>query len=214
MILKRPINNMKEERLKMPGFIGKFHFFTCGLLICFTAFSAQIKSSLFQQQIESCKIEIENLSKVKTMAAIYSGLSKSLLLSSEKTIAREILYKAKNENRKITVYNDEIKIFKIQDDETLSPIVLEKRPQSKTISGYIKQLILNMPVDRDWSRVSETRETGINIEITRNNGKITQLKVKNPKASGKILECQTSENLELCLCNTDTNAVVTTDESK
>lgn len=164
------------------------------------ALASSAKLSLFQQQIQTCQIEIENLEKVKTMSAIFKTIDRTLLLSSEKTVAREILYKVKNENRKLTVYNDEIKLSRIQDDETLTPIILDKRPKMKTISGYVKQLILNTAIDRDWSRISQTRETGISLEITSNNGIIKQLKIKNPKLPGKILDCQQSANLEVCLC--------------
>ena len=181
-------------------FITRWSFFSLVFFGYSKAYSAESpKLSVFQSQIQSCGIDIKNMSEVKSFDQIYKGLSE-LLLVSERIVYKELVYKTKAERRKLKVTNDSIEIFKIGEEDRHFKITVESRQKSKTTRAAISQFILNTKTESDWEKIAESREGGLQIEFVRDNGKLTQLNIKSSK-SDKKLECLIVNGSEICLCN-------------
>ncbi len=164
-----------------------------------SAQTSKVRLSSLQSQIQSCGVEVEKLNEIKTFDQIYKGISKYTMLS-EKIVYRELVYKFKNERRKLKVINNEIEIYKIGDEDRHYKMPIEPRQKSKTVRAAISQYILNMKIESDWEKITEERVGGLQVEFVRDNGNMSQLSLKFSKADSK-LECLIVNQSEICLCN-------------
>lgn len=156
--------------------------------------------SLFQIQIKDCDLELTDLQTIKSFSALYSEIQKKYLITSEKTLYREMYFQTKGERRKIKITNDVVEIFRMDKDGRPTPLGIDPRHKNKTTQALVNQLILNAKTENDWQKTLELRENSLKIEIVRVDQKITQIKVLSGKNTN-VLDCQVVNTSEVCLCN-------------
>jgi hypothetical protein len=156
--------------------------------------------SLFQIQIKDCELDLTDLQTVKSFSALYAEIQKKYLITSEKTLYRELYFQTKGEKRKIKITNDVVEIFRMDKDGRPTLLGIDPRHKNKTIQALVNQLILNAKTENDWQKTLELRENSLKIEIVRVDQKITQIKVLSGKNTN-VLDCQVINTSEVCLCN-------------
>ncbi len=179
------------------------HFaFIFSFLFCVSSFSKTngVPLSLFQTQIKDCELELSNLQSVKSFSALYAEIQKKYLITSEKTLYRELYFQTKGEKRKIKITNDLVEIFRMDKNDLPTKLGIDPRHKNKTTQGLVNQLILNAKIENDWQKTLELRENSLKIEIVRVDQKITQIKVLSGKNTN-VLDCQVVNASEVCLCN-------------
>jgi hypothetical protein len=174
------------------------------LFFASAAFCKDSTLSVFQSQIKDCDFNFSELKSIKNFSNLYAEIQKKYLLTSERTLYRELYFQVKNENKKIKITNDVLELFKIGENERHTQINIDARQKSLTLQSQISQLTLNAKIDSDWKKSLEFRENSLKIEIVRVDDKITQLKVVSDK-NLKTLDCQIVNASEVCLCNKTIN---------
>lgn len=152
-----------------------------------------------QTQINQCGLNFSNLKKITTFEKLRSAIDKEFLLLSEATIEREILYRSRGQNFKLKVNNDEISIYKFDDEGRVIPVPFDAKQKIKTVKGRVRQLILNTKVEKDWGQFFEQRENGVQIEYSTRNSKISQLRINMSKTK-QSLDCKLKNESEVCYC--------------
>jgi hypothetical protein len=149
---------------------------------------------------QDCELELSNLQSVKSFSALYAEIQKKYLITSEKTLYRELYFQTKGEKRKIKITNDLVEIFRMDKNDLPTKLGIDPRHKNKTTQGLVNQLILNAKIENDWQKTLELRENSLKIEIVRVDQKITQIKVLSGKNTN-VLDCQVVNASEVCLCN-------------
>jgi hypothetical protein len=180
----------------------KYFALSFSILLWTTAFAKtnSIPLSLFQTQIKDCELNLSDLASIKSFSAIYSEIKKKYLITSEKTLYRELYFQTKGEKRKIKITNDIVEIFRMDKDDRPTELGIDSRHKNKTTQALVSQLILNAKIENDWQKTLELRENSLKIEIVRVDQKITQIKVLSGKNTN-VLDCQVVNASEVCLCN-------------
>jgi hypothetical protein len=179
--------------LKSVVFISLFVSFALGQV------SAPVKLNTLQTQISQCGLSFPDLAQIKNYDQLYNAVAKKYFLLSEKIVDREILFRSKNENFKLKVNNDVISIFKIGDEDRVTPVPFDAKQKIRTIKGKIKQLTLNTRIEEDWGQYFEQREMGIQVEYSTRKFKISQLKITQTKTN-QVLDCKLKNQSEVCYC--------------
>lgn len=187
-------------------FVILFSLNTFADLIAPTSLSKlESKLSVIQTQIDKCGLEFTNLRKITNYNQLYAALDKKYLLFSEKTIEREVRYRSKGENYKLRVNNDVMKLFRLGDEDRAIPVAIEMskpidaKQKISTVKGKIKQLTLNAKIEEDWGQYFEQRESGVQIEYSIRNSKISQMKIEMTKTK-QVLDCKLKSDSEVCFC--------------
>ncbi len=158
-----------------------------------------LRLSSMQKHIQDCQFELTDLNLLNTFKDIYEALDKKYLLLSEKTIQREILYKAESQSYKLKVINDKITNLKIDVQGKVKNVAIDTKNKVSTVKGRIQQALLNAEIESDWGHFSEIREKGIEIEYRLTSEKMTHLVVMNTKLNLK-LACSVKSEVDVCLC--------------
>lgn len=158
-----------------------------------------VQLSALQKQIENCGLQLPELAKISNYNQLYTAISNHYLLLRDQIIEREILYKLGDQNYKLKVNNDDISVFKIGEEDRLSPVVIDAKQKIKTTQGKIKQLTVNARIQEDWGQYFEQREKNLQIQYSIRNSKISQMKISNTK-SKQILDCNLKNKSEVCYC--------------
>lgn len=171
------------------------------------AFSAGKKTVLtpFQKNIRECLQDNVDSQKLTSLLKIYNYVSDRYLLLSSEILVREVLYKMKNETRKLKFQNGKVQLFKVLEDEDdqLVPVNNEVRQRSLTTESYLAQLLLNADIRSDWTQTSEKRSGSTGVVLTSIDGEIKSLIIERSQLKKK-LECLLSERVPSCSC-TDLN---------
>lgn len=180
----------------------KYFALILSLLFSISSFSKTnvIPLSLFQTQIKDCELDLSDLQTIKSFSALYAEIQKKYLITSEKTLYRELYFQTKGEKRKIKITNDVVEIFRMDKDDRPTKLGIDPRHKNKTTQALVNQLILNAKIENDWQKTLELRENSLKIEIVRVDQKITQIKVLSGKKAN-VLDCQVVNTSEVCLCN-------------
>lgn len=156
----------------------------------------------FQKNIRDCLQGEVDSQKLTSLPKIYKYVSDKYLLLSSEIMAREVLYKLKNETRKLKFENGKVKLFKVLEDEDdqLVPINNEVRQSSLTAESYLAQLLLNADIRSDWMQMSEKRSGSTEVVLTSVDGEMKSLIIERIKLKKK-LECLLTERAPSCSCS-------------
>ena len=143
----------------------KYFAFFLSLLFCASSFSKTnvVPLSLFQTQIKDCELDLSDLQAIKSFSALYAEIQKKYLITSEKTLYRELYFQKKGEKRKIKITNDVVEIFRMDKDDRPTQLGIDSRHKNKTTQALVNQLILNAKVENDWQKTLELRENSLKI---------------------------------------------------
>lgn len=157
--------------------------------------------SPFQKNVQSCLQDDVDAKKLNTVAKVYQYITEKYALASSEVVGREVLYKVKDESRKLKYENGKLQLFKILEDEDdrLVPVNNEVRQKSLTTEAYLTQLLLLADIRSDWMRTSEKRLGSTQVVITTMDGDIKTLQVEKNLLKKK-LDCNRNEGIESCLC--------------
>ncbi len=158
-----------------------------------------LRLSSMQKHIQDCQFDLSDLNLLNTFKDIFDALDKKYLILSQKTVQREIFYKAESQKYKLKVINDKITNSKIDDQGKVKNIPIDNKNKVSTVKGRIQQALLNSEIENDWGRYSEVREKGIEIEYRLTEDKMTHLVVMNTKLNLK-LACSIKNEVDVCLC--------------
>ncbi len=139
--------------------------------------------------------------KLTSLPKIYKYVSDRYLLLTSEIVAREVLYKLKNETRKLKFENGNVKLYKVLEDEDdqLVPLNNEVRQRSLTSESYLAQLLLNADIRSDWTKMSEKRSGSTGVVLTSIDGEMKSLTIERSQLKKK-LECLLSELAPSCSC--------------
>ncbi|MES2802020.1 MAG: hypothetical protein V4654_05970 [Bdellovibrionota bacterium] len=145
------------------------------------------------------------MNKITNYNQLYAAIDKKYVLLSEKTMERELLYRSRGENYKLKVINDVMSLYRFGEEgrviaaniETSKPV--DAKQKITTVKGKVKQLTLNAKIEEDWGQYSEQRESGVQIEYSIRNLKISQMKINLTKTK-QVLDCKVKSNSEVCFC--------------
>jgi hypothetical protein len=156
----------------------------------------------FQKNIRDCLQDDVDAQKLTSLSKIYKYVSEKYLLLSSEIVAREVLYKMKNETRKLKFENGKVHLFKVLEDEDdqLMPINNEVRQRSLTTESYLAQLLLNADIRSDWTQMSEKRSGSTGVVLTSIDGEMKTLIVERTQLKKK-LECLLTERAPSCSCS-------------
>jgi hypothetical protein len=160
------------------------------------------KHTPLQETISKCfkdQIEVKGLRSLKN---IYDLISKKQLLVASVVLNREVLYKIKDESRKLKYEDGKLQIYKILDDQDdqLSPIDNDVRQKSLTVEAYLSQLLLQADIRSDYMKIKETRISSTTVYVARQDDEIKTLVIENEKLQKK-LDCSRSDNSVVCSCS-------------
>ncbi len=173
-------------------------------MISTSSFAARKNIGLtpFQKNIQNClqdKIEVRPLS---TLQKVFAAVSEKYLLLSSEILGREVLFKVKDETRKLRYENGKLQIYKILEDEEgrSVPIDNEVRQKSLTIDSYMAQLLIHADIRSDWMKFSEKRSGSTFVVVTTSDGEIKSLVIERA-ALKKKLDCKLTDGVDSCSCS-------------
>lgn len=155
----------------------------------------------FQKNIQDCLQDEVDVHKLTSLPKIYKYVSEKYLLISSEILAREVLYKVKNETRKLKFENGKVKLFKVleEEEDQLVPINNEVRQRSLTSESYLAQLLLNADIRSDWMQLTEKRSGSTGVITTSFNNEMRSLIIERTQLKKK-LECLLTERAPSCSC--------------
>lgn len=159
----------------------------------------------YQKNIQSCLQDDVDPRKFTSLSKIYKYVSEKYLLLSSEVVAREVLYKVKDETRKLKFENGKVQLFKILEDkdDELAPINNDVRQRSLTTESYLAQLLLHADIRSDWMQMSEKRSGATLVVTSSFNNEMKSLTIERTQLKKK-LECLLKELAPSCSC-TDLN---------
>lgn len=160
------------------------------------------KLTPFQKNLKACLQDDIDVKLLNTMRKTYEAVSKKYLLLSSVVIGREVLYKIKDENRKLKYEDGKIRLFRVvtTEDDRLEPVDNEVRQKSLTVESYLTQLLIHADIRYDWMKSRETRSGSTFVDITTVDSEFKSLVVEREK-SKKKLECNRSDSSDICTCS-------------
>lgn len=178
-------------------------FFGCVFIFSVAVYGVNKKTILtpFQKNIQNCLRDEVDVKKLTSLPKIYKYVSDKYFLLSSEVLGREVLYKVKNETRKLKYENGKVQIFKIleEEDDQLVPINNEVRQRSLTTESYLTQLLLHADIRSDWMKLSEKRSGSTEVVVTTLDGQMKSLLIEKTQAKKK-LECLLTDRAESCSC--------------
>jgi len=178
-------------------------FFGCVFIFSFGVYGANRKAVLtpFQKNIQDCLQDEVDVKKLTSMPKIYKYVSDKYFLLSSEILGREVLYKVRNESRKLKFENGKVQLFKIleEEDDQLVAINNEVRQRSLTTESYLAQLLLHADIRSDWMKMSEKRSGSTEVVVTTLDGQMKSLLIEKTQAKKK-LECLVTDRAESCSC--------------
>lgn len=156
----------------------------------------------FQKNIQSCLQDEVDIKKMTSLVKIYRYVSDKYFLLSSELLGREVLYKMKNETRKLKFEDGNLQLFKILEEEDDRVVLLnnEVRQRSLTTEAYLAQLLIQADIRSDWMKMSEKRSDSTRVELTTFNGDIKALQIERTQLKKK-LECGLTGKIESCTCH-------------
>lgn len=180
-----------------------FFFFFIFQISPMQAFSARktVELTPFQKNVQTCLQGQVDPKKLTSLAKIYSFVSERYLLLSSEVLGREVLYKVKDERRKLRYENGKLQLFKFSkdEDEVSIPLNNEVRQRSLTTEAYLTQLLLHADIRSDWMKSSEKRAGATHVILTTSDGEIKSLQIDRNELK-KTLECARTDGVESCSC--------------
>lgn len=173
------------------------------LLFSFSTEAARKKTKLtpFEKNIENCLQDGVDITGLTNLQKIYEAVSKKYLLISSVVLGREVLFKVKDESRKLTYQDGKLRLFKIltEEDDRAVPIDNEVRQKSLTVESYLSQLLIHADIRSDWMKTRETHSESTFVDITMADGEIKSLLIEREKIKKK-LECNHTATSDNCSC--------------
>lgn len=163
---------------------------------------AKEKPTLFQTTIQQCLPSLKlDLKKVQTLSQLYTAIEQKYLLTSSTVLAREVVFKDKNETKKLKYQNGQLSMYKILDeeDQQLVPIANDVRQKSATTESYLNQLLIRADIRSDWMQSKEFRSGSWVVVVTKEDQILTGLKIESFDLKNK-LECSQKTGADVCSC--------------
>lgn len=170
----------------------------------FSAFAKEIKLTPFQENIRTCLSskdipQVQEIQATQTLNQLYDLLNKHYSLRTTETISREVVYKEKNEMRKLKFEKGVVSIFKVQDDDTLKLINNDMRQKGLTDESALNQILLRADIRTDWLKVKEVRSQETLLYFGREQSQVKTLSFEKLGQKMK-LECLNKESSDICIC--------------
>ena len=176
------------------------------LFLGFSAAAARKKAQLtpFEKNIQNCLQDDIDITGLNSLQKIYDAVSKKYLLISSVVLGREVLFKVKDETRKLKYQDGKLRLYKIltEDNDRALPIDNEVRQKSLTVESYLTQLLIHADIRSDWMKTRETHSGSTFVDIVVADGEMKSLLIEREKIKKK-LECNRLESSDTCSC-TDT----------
>ncbi len=156
----------------------------------------------FQKNIQNClqdQIEVKNLT---SLSKVYATVSERYLLVSSEILNREVVYKIKNENRKLRLENGKVQLFKILEEEDDRAVLIdnELRQKNLTTESFLAQLLIHADIRSDWMKLGEKRSGSTSVVMTTLDGEIKSLQIERAKIKKK-LDCNRTDAIDSCSCS-------------
>lgn len=168
------------------------------------------KLTPYQVSLQKCLGSTVDLQKTDNHRKLYSALEASYSLVSSELLYREVVYKQRNELKKLKYENDSITVYDVdEEDGGLKLISTEKvgeenktnelRHKPLSAEARIRQLLIRADIRTDFTRVRERRSGGLVVNISWADQQIRSLKVDFSE-SKKSLNCTQKESVDICTC--------------
>ncbi len=159
------------------------------------------KLTPIQKNIQVCFQDNIDVTSLSSLQQIYDAVSKKYLLISSVVVGREVIYKVKDETRKLKYTDGKLRLYRIltEDEDRLVPLDNEVRQKSLTVESYLTQLLIHADIRSDWMKTRETRSGSTFVDITVADGEVRSLTVEREKIQKK-LECSRNELSDICSC--------------
>lgn len=193
-----------------------FNLIFLGFNLFFAGPSWAQKNALtpFQVHLSSCLNKKIDVRKIGNNNKLYKTIEQFYNLRTSETLYREVVYKQKEENKKLKYENKLIQIFKILDaDESLLLVSSEKFIEKKdsyvtrhkihNVDARIDQLLIQAEIRSDYRKIRETRSKQVILNMTWSNGEIKLLRAEfgGEKDKKKVLSCTQQELADICSCS-------------
>lgn len=162
-------------------------------------FSFQKKLPPFQKVLNDCFSTDFSSEKISSIPQLYNVIEKKFSLSSSVLLEREVLFKEKDDTRKLKFAGDQWALYRVQDDETLVAIDNGARQKNHAVELTLSQLLIHATVKSDWTKTKEVRSGQRIVTLSRQDAviKTLQFQIWGQK---KSLECAPKEGSDICSC--------------
>ncbi len=157
------------------------------------------KTSTFKKVLNECFAEEFSTEKLNKLSQVYDVLDRKYQLSSATLLERETVFKEDEQLKKLKFGEDKWTLYKVSDNEILSPLDSGMRQKKPTIEATLSELLIHAKLQSDWTITKELRQGQRILLITRLNKEITALEYKIWDQK-KSLECVKQERGDVCSC--------------
>ena len=182
------------------------------LLLTVTAvFAGEKKTKLspYQKHIDNCFKSQFSVAKMDTNKKLYRALNDNFALLGSETTFREVLYREGGEVRKLKYEDHLVRIFKVNEDESIKllseeelgykPSTIGARYKTATPEARLNELLIHAEIKTDYIKTREYRSKQVLLNIVWSDNQIKALSAELPE--NKRLECQRKDSLDICDCH-------------
>lgn len=173
--------------------------------------SQKKKLSPFQAKIDQCVASKFPVNKIDSSKKLYAALVENFSLQGSETTFREVIYKELGETRKLRFEDGMVRIFRIDEDESLSKLSTEElgykpsgsgaRYRAKTPEARMNELLAKAEIKSDFAKTTEYRSKQVLLNISWSDNQIKEISADLP--GGKKLECQRKLAADICECRSN-----------
>ena len=155
----------------------------------------------FQKTSQNFRRNPQEVKDLTSLQKVYGAVSQHYLLVSSEILNREVLYKIKDENRKLRLENGKVQLFKILEEEDDRAVLIdnELRQKNLTTESFLAQLLIHADIRSDWMKVAEKRSGSTSVAMTTMDGEIKSLQIERAKIKKK-LDCNRTDGIDSCSC--------------
>lgn len=170
------------------------------------------KLNPYQVNLKACLDPEIDVSSIDSHKKLYEKIETFYSLMSSQTLFREVLYKQRNELKKLRFEDATIQIFSVDDEDNLTLLSTEKtgpgaraetdvlRHRPLSADARIQQFLIRADIRSDFLKVKESRTGGLTVQISWSDGQIKTLNLEWIRTK-KSLSCAQKDGADICTCS-------------